>query len=238
MTRCADLVDVGTRYEIRDTRLGRDTRYEIDMTRCADLVDVGRDGFAAHAHAAAVDEVAILAEGQPPHHHALLRRHHCGAAGRTGEAVPQRRETPGQGRGLMHGGAGVRPATDRLAGPGALSSALRAARSLGRARACGWEGQQEEGGGAGFCGGTSAAGPRSPAPCSEERVQPSMQARSSSTVSDCDWSCGAGGGGGEGGLQRAAQPPGSSTPHAPQLRSSRAFTKARPPAPLKAGGRS
>ena len=41
------------------------------------LVYIGRDGFAADAHALAVDEIAVLPEGQPTHHHPLLRRHHC-----------------------------------------------------------------------------------------------------------------------------------------------------------------
>lgn len=41
------------------------------------LVNVWRDGLAAHAHALAVNKVAVLAERQPPHHHALLTRNNC-----------------------------------------------------------------------------------------------------------------------------------------------------------------
>lgn len=47
------------------------------------LVDVWRDGLAPHAHARAVDVVAVFPEVQPPHHHALLGRHDC-AIGRGG----------------------------------------------------------------------------------------------------------------------------------------------------------
>lgn len=47
----------------------------------AHLVDVGRDGLPPHAHLAAVNEVAILPELEPPDDNALLRRNDCGSSG-------------------------------------------------------------------------------------------------------------------------------------------------------------
>ena len=48
------------------------------------LVDVGRDGFAADAHALAVDEVAVLPEREAAHDDALLTGNHCAAWKRGG----------------------------------------------------------------------------------------------------------------------------------------------------------
>ena len=56
--------------------------------RCrSHLVNVGGDGLAAHAHALAVDGVAVLCEAQPPDHHALLRCHHCSS--KAGSKAPR-----------------------------------------------------------------------------------------------------------------------------------------------------
>ena len=44
------------------------------------LVHIWWYGLAADSHPLAVNEIAILPIGQPPHHDALLRRHHCRAS--------------------------------------------------------------------------------------------------------------------------------------------------------------